>query len=351
MYDTPDLDRSPSLSSNSSRASSSGTQPPITPALPAVPTFPSPSKASFASEAGTPVSKSPFPRSLSPTKTPTSPWSAGHRTGAGSHSFDAARAAFANLDQGGRAPSPVLRTTPFGDSSNRHPSSPSSLRGGSPVRDGAHSPTHPGSPVRLGTPGSPTRARFGSTSQRPPLPSIPSDRPSFSPSPSANTSPFLSGSGSPSLSSSASARVLSSSIFSTRDGAGGAAGLERGGVGSVRRFEKGHRRAMTLPHLGTDGLPLPGGDAELVKAVGGLTVEEDVPGAPEVWLAQSNRTLIAALIHRSPRSRTALPPCRNRVAPRPVSLCRLQLVARRPQPHGRRQIQAPARPLLPARPR
>ncbi|GAA6050880.1 hypothetical protein JCM3770_005753 [Rhodotorula araucariae] len=278
MYTSPELDRSPSLSSNSSGASSAGTGPPITPALSAVSTFPSPSptKATAPSIFNTPPSRSPFPR-LSPSKTPTSsskpsPWSAGHRTGAGTQSFDAARAAFASLDNGGPAPSPVLRSAPFDDPSNR-PSSPGSLRTGSPVRDGASSPTRAGSPVRLAIPGSPSR-RFGSTSGRPPLPSIPSDRPSYSP---AHASPTL-GSSSPSLSGSTSARMLSSAIFATRD----ANGLDRSGVGSVRRFEKGHRRAMTLPQLGADGLPLPGSGAEdgVAKAVGGLTIEEDVPGLP-----------------------------------------------------------------------
>ncbi|BGP43492.1 iqgap-related protein [Rhodotorula kratochvilovae] len=281
MYATPDLDRSPSLSSNSSAASSAGTQPPITPALSSVSTFPSPSKTAATSDFGTPLGKSPFPR-LSPSKTPTSgskpsPWSAGHRTGAGSQSFDAARAAFANLDNsGGSAPSPILRPSPFGGDSSYRPSSPGSFRTGSPVRDGASSPTRSTSPVRFGTPGSPTR-RFGSTSARPPLPSIPSDRPSYSPS---HGSPALGSTSrnSPSLSGSASARVLSSAIFSTRDGSG----LDRSGVGSVRRFEKGHRRAMTLPQLGADGLPLPGVGADdgVAKAVGALTIEEDVPGLP-----------------------------------------------------------------------
>ncbi|GAA5998808.1 Iqg1p [Rhodotorula paludigena] len=295
MYSSPDLDRSPSLSSNSSGASSAGTQPPKTPALSTVSTFSSstsPFKEAI-SEFDTP-GKAVFPR-LSPQKTPTSaaktsPWSAGHRA---SQSFDAARQTFANLERtasmsGGA--SPVSRSTPFGDASN--------FRAGSPVRsDGASSPTRPGSPVRFGTPGSPTRGigtgvgppssptRFGSTSRatRPPLPTIPSDRPSDSPSFRSTT-----------LSTSASARALSSAIFSTRDPAAqGAAspslpqapltGLERSVVGSVRRFEKGHRRAMTLPQLGVNGLPSPdaGGQVDgAANGVGALSIEEDVPGLP-----------------------------------------------------------------------
>ncbi|GAA5946128.1 hypothetical protein JCM3775_004155 [Rhodotorula graminis] len=309
MHRTPDLDRSPSLSSNSSRASSTGTLPPVTPALPATSTFApsSPSKLSSTVDPTSPFgsvgagAKSPFPRSPSPTKAPSSPspWSAGHRTGAGTRSFDTARATFANLDQAqgpgpGRAPSPTRRPTPFGDSSNRpHSPAPGSS---SPTRDGAHSPSRsaaypaaPPSPTRFGTPGSPTR-RFHSSAS--PVPGALTDRPSFSPapgSPASFGSPQVGGGGgSPSLSGSASARVLSSAIFSTRadPAVPGSPALDRSGVGSVRRFERGHRRALTLPHLGENGLPLgPGAGGagevgELGQKVGGLTIDEDVPGLP-----------------------------------------------------------------------
>ncbi|GAA5905227.1 hypothetical protein JCM6882_003721 [Rhodosporidiobolus microsporus] len=326
---SPALDRSPSLSSDSG-SSSTGTLPPITPALNSSSTFSSPAE-QHVSEFGTPVkavlnrgSKTPTTAASGGGGKAPSPWSAGHRTGGGAASFDAARATFANLE---RSNSPVLRTTPFGGAGGGKASdSPGSVssqwgRPGSPVRppspfkggeDGRSSPTpttfafpRPASPAtnsNAGAPSSPSSrfssspTRLGSptrTTSRPPLPTIPSDRPMPTPS-SPQTG--LAG-GSPSLPHRERERVLSSAIFSSRDRPSSpalpssqdfaAAGLERSVVGSVRSAAgraHGHRRAMTLPQLGMNGLPVPvsggGGMDEAAQKVAGLTIEEDVPGLP-----------------------------------------------------------------------
>ncbi|GAA5820880.1 hypothetical protein JCM11251_001859 [Rhodosporidiobolus azoricus] len=346
---SPDLDRSPSLSSDSG-SSSTGTLPPISPALQSSSTFSSPTigDSTEVGEFGTPVkavlnrgSKTPTAAPAGEAKAP-SPWSAGHRSGGGSVSFDAARATFASLEtQNGRS-SPILRTSPFigNGGAPKGSDSPGSApspwgRPGSPVRppspfkreDGRASPTPTAGTFAFPRPASPSHApaspsnRFstsptrlgspGRTTARPPLPTIPSDRPV--PSSSASTigfpsSPTTSYSLSPSLPQRERARVLSSAIFSLRDRPSSPAlasspdfssvqGLERSVVGSVRsaagRGGMGHRRAMTLPQLGMNGLPVPapgsmcgaglgagGGMDEAAKKVAGLTIEEDVPGLP-----------------------------------------------------------------------
>ncbi|GAA5904612.1 hypothetical protein JCM5296_005248 [Sporobolomyces johnsonii] len=283
MYSSPSLDRSPSLSSDSG-ASSASSLPPVTPALGSV--------SSFASANGKeplqPVSEfgTPFKATLSRgIKTPTSngppstgrssPWSAGHRTGAGSASFDAARAAFSNLENG--RSSPILRTTAFGEQRSWRPSSPTK-DSSSPARTA--SPTFSSSPSRPAS-HSPSRMASPARSPRPPLPTIPSD----TGSPSRPMSPSI---GSPS------ARVVSSAIFSTKDlpsspAIGGVPGSPASsfsptvyrGVGSARRTDgRGHKRAMTLPQLGMNGLPLPGAVDGTAAGFEGLTLQEDVPGLP-----------------------------------------------------------------------
>ncbi|BGP03561.1 iqgap-related protein [Rhodotorula toruloides] len=253
-----DLDRSPSLSSASSTSTTTTTSSaPLTPALSSTST----SEIYLSSPALPPSTpeKTPFPR-LS--KTPTSassPWKAGHRAnGAGSKSFDAARAAWANLEsEAVRSPSPERRGmggTPFADSSNYR----SSI-----------------------APGSPTRFSASPTRTRPALPTIPSDRPSYSPSSRAPASP--------SQAQTHSDRILSSAIFATRPTTPslGPNSPLLGRETSLRRAGMGHKRAMTLPQLGLgrDGLPVPlsagaGGAEGGLGGEGGLVVEEDVPGLP-----------------------------------------------------------------------
>ncbi|GAA5901502.1 Iqg1p [Sporobolomyces salmoneus] len=281
MNGSPFLDRSPSLSSDSG-ASSASSLPPITPALGSI--------SSFASTNGReplePVNefgsspKTAFPR-MAKSSTSSSngsnspqigrsggPWSRGHKTGAGSASFDAARAAFSNLENG--RSSPVIQTTSFNNVKGR--------RSPSPNKD---SPFRTTSPALPPVPSSPTRTGSPTRFSRSPLPTIPS------------TSSFettSSGSGATQLPSRPlsmsigpqSARILSSAIFSSKDrptspvigNADGYPVLDRG-MGSMRRPDgRGHRRAMTLPQLGLNGLPVPGGG-------GGAEVgSEDVPGLP-----------------------------------------------------------------------
>ncbi|GAA5951462.1 hypothetical protein JCM3765_005942 [Sporobolomyces pararoseus] len=270
---SPFLDRSPSLSSDSG-ASSASSLPPITPALGSVSSFASANgkePLEVVNEFGSPP-KTVFPRiaksssSSSNVSTPPSsrpgPWSKGHKTGAGSASFDAARAAFSNMENG--RTSPVIRTTSFSDVKGRQ--SPS------PTKD---SPFRSTSPALTQAPPSPTRTGSPTRFSRPPLPTIPSSS-TFDSNSSVTQAPPsrpLSMSIGPQ-----SARILSSAIFSSKDrpqspviGNGeGSPVLDRG-VGSMRRPDgRGHRRAMTLPQLGLNGLPVPGGD------VGA----EDVPGLP-----------------------------------------------------------------------
>ncbi|GAA6016992.1 hypothetical protein JCM11491_006122 [Sporobolomyces phaffii] len=269
---SPFLDRSPSLSSDSG-ASSASSLPPITPALGSVSSFASTSMKEpleSVNEFGSPP-KAIFPRigksstSSSNSSTPPpsgrpGPWSKGHRTGAGSASFDAARAAFSNLENG--RTSPIIRTTSFSDVKGR--------RSPSPTKD---SPARTTSPALTPIPSSPTRTGSPTRFSRPPLPTIPSSSnvdPTAAPAPSSRP---LSMSIGPQ-----SARILSSAIFSSKDrpsspviGNGeGSPVLERG-IGSMRRPDgRGHRRAMTLPQLGLNGLPVPGADV----------AGEDVPGLP-----------------------------------------------------------------------
>lgn len=280
---SPFLDRSPSLSSDSG-ASSASSLPPITPALGSVSSFTSASgrePLEVVNEFGSPP-KTVFPRlakssgsssnaSTPPTSSRPGPWSKGHKTGAGSASFDAARAAFSNVENG--RTSPVIRTTSFGEVKGRQSPSPTK---DSPFRSASPSLSHqaPPSPTRTGSP-----TRFS----RPPLPTIPSSSTFDSNSSSAQAPPSrpLSMSIGPQ-----SARILSSAIFSSKDrpqspiiGNGeGSPVLERG-MGSMRRPDgRGHRRAMTLPQLGLNGLPVPGGD------VGA----EDVPGKSLCFLTKES---------------------------------------------------------------
>ncbi|GAA6013146.1 hypothetical protein JCM10207_006185 [Rhodosporidiobolus poonsookiae] len=346
MYSTPAtsspfLDRSPSLSSDSG-SSSAGTLPPVTPALPSTDTFASTTSSNAGlSEFGTPL-KSTLSRGRG---TPgaaaggkTSPWSAGHRTGGGSVSFDGARAMFANLEaQNGRVSpvppspatntssaspwarpgSPVRSTSPFKENNGRASPVPSN---GSVVFPRSSSPTHSSAadtPTRLST--SPTRFGSPTRASRPPLPTIPSDRPmpsspprpahgSYSPNPNFGfSSPSLSHSPSSTPAHRERERVLSSAIFSSRDRPSSPAigsspdlaalsstlpGLDRSVVGSVRSAvgrAGSHRRAMTLPQnlvMGRDGLPVPAAaraekiEEEVEGKMQGLAIEEDVPGLP-----------------------------------------------------------------------
>ncbi|GAA5865578.1 hypothetical protein JCM8547_007655 [Rhodosporidiobolus lusitaniae] len=321
------LDRSPSLSSNSSGSSSStGTLPPITPALQSSSTFSSPSQG--AGEFGTPVKATLSKGSRTPTNAGTngrgSLWSAGHRTGGGTASFDAARSMWFTMESQNSSPvlptssspwarpsSPVRPTSPFkrGDPSipENGRGSPTPSANGSfafPSSSSSSSSSPNPSAGRIST--SPTRLNTKSFScstsptrsfARPPLPIIPSDRPA------PPTSPALSGKDRD--------RVLSSAIFSSRDRPSSpalgstspalgstspdpsATGL--GYTASMRRAGgAGHKRAMTLPHLGANGLPLPAGVGGAVgggmertgstpgglSKLGELTIEEDVPGLP-----------------------------------------------------------------------
>lgn len=151
---SPFLDRSPSLSSDSG-ASSASSLPPITPALSSVASFSSNGREPLESVNEFESSPKPqFPRigksstSSSNASTPPhsrpGPWSKGHKTGAGSASFDAARAAFSNRENGRE--SPVIRTTSFGDISSKRPPSP--------IKD---SPSRMTSPTLPPVPASPTR--------------------------------------------------------------------------------------------------------------------------------------------------------------------------------------------------
>ncbi|GAA5972838.1 hypothetical protein JCM11641_003965 [Rhodosporidiobolus odoratus] len=322
---SPNLDRSPSLSSNSSGASSAGTLPPITPALPQTSTF-SPPADPHVSEFGTPLKATLSKSSRTPTAIgggKTSPWSAGHRTGGGAKSFDAARAAFTSMERdsdGNGRSSPVLRTTPFGSvrggggTDSPSPGQASWARSGSPVRpsspfkreDGLPSPAPANSPFAFPVSASPSAAQRMSTSPtrmasptrsaRPPLPTIPSDRPAMSPQPNYGSPSFTT---SPNLGHAQRERVLSSAIFSSRDRPSSPAlpnstefaSIDRG-IGSIRSTvgRGGHKRAMTLPHnsLGANGLPTmmapsasqPGGLDATAMQVAGLSIEEDVPGLP-----------------------------------------------------------------------
>ncbi|GAA6039162.1 hypothetical protein JCM8097_000443 [Rhodosporidiobolus ruineniae] len=336
MYATasPSLDRSPSLSSDSG-ASATSTLPPITPALSSTSTFSSSASASnspaeqHVSEIGTPVKAvltrgggTPSNRTPTPASGKSSPWSAGHRTGGGSASFDAARATFARLENqsqygsgSGRA-SPVLRTTPFGGGGKMSdsPSASSWARPGSPVRpispfkqneNGRASPTPGGTnspfvfprssspshnvdttPTRIST--SPTRYGSPTRASRPPLPTIPSDRPIPSSPQTGFSSPSLAHSGSPALDTATRDRKLSSAIFSSA----ALPGLDRNtsirsASGAGGRMS--HRRANTMPlnglaglggALGANGLPAPpGGVEEVGRGLNGLAIsEEEVPG-------------------------------------------------------------------------
>lgn len=267
-----------------------------------------------------------------------------------------------------RAPSPTLRGSPFArPSDSLNASSPGSnaspwARAGSPVRStspfklqelgssGRSSPTPssvpfpPSSPTRLSS--SPTRFGASTSPTRPPLPTIPSDRATSSPSHRA--SPSFSASSSPNpnpLNQSQRERVLSSAIFSTRDrpsspalggspdfgsatggGGGGSPGMQRMGSLAGRAGGMGHKRAMTLPQLGlgANGLPVPmmrgeeqGGERGvglgLGKKMQSLVIEEDVPGASSLpllpffllLLVEETQILIVGVAHYVQVSRVA----------------------------------------------
>ncbi|BGP20177.1 iqgap-related protein [Rhodosporidiobolus nylandii] len=317
---SPSLDRSPSLSSDSG-ASSASSLPPITPALSSTSTFSSP-RDGHVSEFGTPLKANLSKGSRMPPAgegtARSSPWSAGHRTGGGAKSFDAARGLFANLERqnsvagegrDGRT-SPVPRPAAFGGTGSPSTNQASWARSGSPVRpsspfkreDGrasptpsnasvafpSSSPTASTSPSRFST--SPTRYGTAARHSRPALPTIPSDRPAPSSPHTGYSAASPSLNSSPSLGHRERERVLSSAIFSTRDRPSSPAlptspelASVAGSIRSANGRAHGHRRAMTLPQLGLDanGLPVPMGAAdEAAMKVAGLTIEEDVPGLP-----------------------------------------------------------------------
>lgn len=273
LYSSNPLDRSPSLSSNSSGASSLG---PITPALPGSSTFPSPAMGSeydshspnpsiLRSSRGSIANLAAYSRGGKEAPSRSTPtWTAGHR--AGSASVDSPRTF------GGLGKSPSLRTglLPIDEPKE---DKVAAWRSGSPrtrtlsqvsqYENRAASPTlRSASP----TPSSPSHHSYV------PSPSSYSPHPSptaYSPHPSSPTT---------------SARALSSSIFSSRspalppphsplptDLAGSVVGSVRSlqgsdGLARTGSFARGHRRAMTLPHLGEGGLPVPPGEAEVVGA-------------------------------------------------------------------------------------
>lgn len=329
-YSTEPLDRSPSLSSNSSGASSAQSLPPVTPALPPASSFPSlnykdveeltgPSDyvplnisgANLRNRPGSIGNLASFSRDKSPSVSKAQ-WSAGHKTGAGSASFDSARSAF-----GATGRSPSLRTNLLAQAGGRD--SPTEDKVAAWRTTSATSPTSspgsvargplprlpPTSPVRASTPTEPrssspisfTGAPFpqAASPNRGPLPIQPSYTPAVGTSPGA------------------SARIRASSIFSTRE-AGlpppsssplgtsphpqGVAGPVRGQQEGGGSYARGHRRAMTLPQLGAAGLPLPPGQ-----------VDAEVAGK-RTWVP-SPRWAVAdfpfSWIFRSPGTRSTLP--------------------------------------------
>lgn len=285
MYDsTPELDRSPSLSSNSSGTSSSvSSLPPITPALHQLSSFPSSSyphspNSSLLDHHSSKVRPAKIDTGAG---AKTGPWSAGHRTGAGSSSFGDAKRMWSGLERNdsvgggggvglglGRSPSPVKegseQSTPrsvkratwgYGQGSGNNSAGTSP----SPTKTNGTTPLE-GSPRT--TSSSPTRK---------PLPSIP-----FPPS-----SPTRSSTNSPTTSTSA--RQLSSSIFSSRAATNVPIDQQPRSTSPVHRSrfdsftpststtslggglgrQGTHRRANTLPHntlLNSIGLPLPPDD-------------------------------------------------------------------------------------------
>lgn len=297
------LDRSPSLSSNSSDNSSAAGLP-ITPSMNSNSTFSSPlihnhkdlesdsysnnvnqqisskgsigNLAAYSSRRTFDSSKETTPTAARPTP---SAWSSGHRTGAGSASFDSTRAQFGATSNAGRSPS--LRTGLLNKEENNAPG----LVGGEKVSAWrtSSSPSILNRTNSITT--SPTKVSSASTStfMRPPSTSIDMSRTSSAPIPSTsspsssftsnyqNTSPTRANSHSsyqpqPTAHSPlppTSARALSSSIFATKDSNGFTetvgSGLQRSGS-----FARGHRRAMTLPQLGGLGLPVPPSESEVV---------------------------------------------------------------------------------------
>lgn len=304
-YSTNYLDRSPSLSSNSSDNSSAAGLP-ITPSMNSNSTFSSPlihnnkdlendstsnngshqisskgsigNLASYSSRKNLDSSKETTPTAARPTA---SAWSSGHRTGAGSASFDSTRAQFGATSNSGRSPS--LRTGLL----NKEENGASGLGGGEKVSAWrtSSSPSLLNRTNSISTSPSKLSSSSTSTFMRPPLTSIDMSRTSSAPIPSTssssstytsnhqNTSPTRSNSHSsyqPQSSAHSplpptSARALSSSIFATKDSNGSTettgSGLQRTGS-----FARGHRRAMTLPQLGVLGLPVPPSESEVVGA-------------------------------------------------------------------------------------
>ncbi|KAK4704775.1 Ras GTPase-activating-like protein IQGAP2/3, partial [Phenoliferia sp. Uapishka_3] len=291
-----DLDRSPSLSSNSSGVSSVHSLNPATPALAPASSFPSPQLKEYTDSIPHQHDHVPLGNTAnratrgsignlaaysrdggkSPISVRAQPWSSGHRTGAGVSSFDSARDKFGPV---GRSPS--LRT---GLLNQPTPESPSEDKVAAWRYSSATSSPTLTSPTSRGAlprpPLSPTRVPTDHRSTSPTSYARPSSRTSStSPTRIAHPLPPLD----PHFSSSASARIRASSIFSTRDAPVPAnlhppsplvnSDLSRSVVGSVRglqdgsSYARGHRRAMTLPQLGAGGLPLPP-DANATLAAG-----------------------------------------------------------------------------------
>ena len=262
LYSSNPLDRSPSLSSNSSGASSLG---PITPALPGSSTFPSPTMGSeydshspnpsiHRSSRGSIANLAAYSRGAKDAPSRSTPtWTAGHRAGA--VSVDSTR----TFGPGGKSPSLRTGLLPIVEPKE---DKVAAWRSGSPrtrtLSQVSQYENRSGSPTfRSGSPNPSTTSHHSF---------VPSPHPSYSPHPASPN---------------ASARALSSAIFSSRspalpaphsplptDLAGSVVGsvrsLQGDGLARTNSFARGHRRAMTLPHLGAGGLPVPPGDAEVV---------------------------------------------------------------------------------------
>lgn len=338
-YSPDPLDRSPSLSSNSSATSSLGA--PITPSMTSSSAFSSPNSRKendYANPAYNPVSQrsdtlkintrgsignlaahsrrtrdSSGSPALTPSEAPasvrTSTWSPGHRSGIGAASFDSTRSQF-----GAATRSPSLRsgllgkneekdgateTTPTWRTSNLNrtgsttptrsstlaspmqssafsnpsspsapamtrnftaPSSPNTVRqklSSLDLGSRASSFSRPGSPEKLGSPqklsSSPSHSHSFSTSPNPYSHSSYSPRPlSYSPSLSLSSDTPVKNQ----------SQALSSAIFSMKDPIAQAQAQEGAGAGGSglarsQSFARGHKRAMTLPQLGMNGLPVP----------------------------------------------------------------------------------------------
>lgn len=231
-----------------------------------------------------------------------SPWSAGHRTGAGSASFDSARARFGSpassaQELGGLGRSPSIRPT----TTTPAPSTPTEAGGRTPTSSWRGStPTPLDTSTQHSSPTRRTQSPFTTTSSprsgsisptKSSLPFPPSSSPTKAP---PSSSPFSSAASPSSRSPLPSVPQGSSSpdrhhqhqrttsIFSTRDlpspssaddGGLGRQGSVRG-VGMGMGMGMGHRRAMTLPHSnGLGAAPSP------VEGMG-MGMEAEVTGLP-----------------------------------------------------------------------